>query len=352
VKLGDDLNPAAAGPASRPSLTFDSLARPVVAFSRHDVAADTDATAVFEWRGNRWRAMGPTLAGATPSITTDGQGRVALCRGTSRPEGPFAARWNGSTWAPLGGELGVETGYKVGRYTWPKCGGIVVDGSDVPIIAWSAHVGSKADALFGARWSRRQQRWLGLDPTIDGRATEASVDIDDQDRVYIASFTPGGSYAGGATTRVWRFEDGVWSQLGADMPNTAGPVIAVRGNRSAYLALSDAAGGVISVKRWRAGAWQDLPSPGGGTDVALAFTPAGRPVLAYVDATAPNFVRVKVLVAGAWTELGAGIADVTGQSASLDLGVDERGRATVAWTAGDATTGSAVFVARYDVALP
>ena len=356
ARLGGDLDPAPAEPASQPSLTFDQQSRPVVAFSVHDSVADTDATAVLGWRGNRWIALGPKLAGGGPSIAADSQDRIAVCLGTTTQAGPFAARWNGSTWAPLGGDVGVETGYKIGRYSWPTCGGIVTDSSDVPIIAWSADVGSKANAVYGARWNRRQQRWQGLDPAIDSRATDASVDIDDQDRVYIASFTPGGSYAGGATTRVWRWGGAGWKQLGADMPNTAGPVIAVRGNAAAFLALSDAAGATIHVKRWRAGAWQDLPSPGGGSNLALDFTPSGRPVLAYADATAPNLIPVKYFADGAWHELGAGIATTAGSSPSLaptlDLGVDRRGRATVAWTQGDTATGFAVAVARYDVALP
>jgi len=178
-----------------------------------------------------------------------------------------------------------------------------------------------------------------------------SVGIDDQDRVYVASFTPGGSYGGGATTRVWRFDDASWHQLGADMPNTATPVIAMHENTAAHLALSDAGGGAISVKRWRAGAWQDLPSPGAGTDVALDFTPAGRPVIAYIDSSAPNLIRVKYFAAGAWTALGAGVAGALESSLSFDLGVDERGRATVAWTQGDDATGSAVSVARFSVAV-
>jgi hypothetical protein len=350
AQLGGNLTPVAAASPSRPALAFDERSRPVVAFSVHDVAADTDATSVLAWRGDRWTTLGPPLPGGAPAITADGQDRIALCIGTGSPAGPFAARWSGSSWAPLGSDVGVDTGHRVGRYTWPTCGGIVVDHGDAPIIAWSAHIGSKADAVYGARWSRRQQKWLGLDPSMDARATDASVGIDDQDRVYVAAFTPGGSYGGGATTRVWRFDGTAWRQLGPDLPDTAGPVIAVRGDATPTLALSDRAG-AISVKRWRAGAWQVLPAPGNGTHLALDFTPSGRPVLAYVDA-ATSLIHVKHFTAGAWHDLGAGVAAVGTEPPTLDLGVDSRGRATLASTRGDAATGFTVSVQRYSVALP
>jgi hypothetical protein len=354
TQLGGAVNPVTTAPTSRPSLAFDHRSRPLVAFSVHDGAADTDSSTLLGWRGDRWTALGPPLAGGAPSIATDGQDRISICLGTASPAGPFAERWNGSSWSPLGGDVGVETGYRIGRYTWPTCGGMVVDGADAPILAWSAHIGSKADAVYGARWSRRQQKWLGLAPQIDARAMNASIGIDDQDRVYVASFTPGGSYGGGATTRVWRHDGDSWQQLGADLPNTAGPVIAARGSAYAHLALSDRTG-TISVKRWRRGAWQDLPSPGSGTNLALDFTPSGRPVLAYVDATRPGLISVKHFAAGAWLALGAGIVAVGTDPPSLDLGVDPGGRVTLASTQGDAATGFTVSVHRYSAspaALP
>jgi hypothetical protein len=49
-------------------LTFDSQARPVVAFSVHDDLTDTDSTAVLRWGSSDWRALGEGLAGAGPYV--------------------------------------------------------------------------------------------------------------------------------------------------------------------------------------------------------------------------------------------------------------------------------------------
>lgn len=71
---------------------------------------------------------------------------------------------------------------------------------------------SKANAVYAARWNRQQERWEGLGPgSIGGRATDVYVDIDVQDRLYVAAYSPGGSYGGGATTRVWRWSGSSWA---------------------------------------------------------------------------------------------------------------------------------------------
>ena len=84
------------------------------------------------------------------------------------------------------------------------------------------------------------------DPVVDVAAVAADGDLvyASTDRLYVATFTPGGSYGGGATTRVWSWDGATWIQLGADMPATADPVIAA-GHCRLHLALEDE-GGALS----------------------------------------------------------------------------------------------------------
>jgi hypothetical protein len=287
--------------------------------------------------------------------------------------GPFVQRLSGSTWTALGGSVPAEAGYQSLHYVSPRCGGVVIDEWDGPNITFTANYGSASGIWLthAARWSRSQQLWRGLDPDFhelgngNTRGGNNSAAIDGQNRVYLATNLAEFPYDGDNTTRVWRHDDDGWEELGPKMPDTAGPIVSVSGDSTPYLAVLNADQGepqdpriprdTIFVKRWSGDAWQDLPSPGVGTNLALGFTPSGRPVLAYFDVAAPNLIRVKHLVDGAWVELGTGLGVVTTPQEypqpQLDLKVDPRGRATLAWTQG-ALGGFTLFVDRYDVALP
>jgi hypothetical protein len=377
-RLGANLNPTPTEATSRPSLAFDQHARPVVGFSRGD-ATNRKTVDIVKWRGNRWQAAGPTLAGEGPEIAIDSRDRVVVCMvpvpyAVTPGPGPFVQRLSGSTWTPLGGSVAVETGYYQPRfYHSPRCGGVVIDEWDGPNITWTANYASASGYWLtrAARWSRSQQLWRALDPDFhelaadDTRGGNNSAAIDGQNRVYLATNLEQFPYGGANTTRVWRHDDDGWEELGPKMPDTAGPIVAVSGDSTPYLAVLNRDQGerqvppipsdTIFVKRWSDGAWQDLPSPGVGTNLSLGFTPSGRPVLAYFDVAAPNLIRVKHFAEGAWVELGTGLGVVTTPQEypqpQLDLKVDPRGRATLAWTQG-ALGGFTLFVDRYDVALP
>jgi hypothetical protein len=164
----------------------------------------------------------------------------------------------------------------------------------------------------------------------------------------VATFTPGGSYGGGATTRVWSWDGATWTQLGADMPATADPVIAAR-RGTVYLALQDAATGALMVMRWTDGGWAPLPSPGLGRAPALAFTSSGDAVVAFVDTASPSAIHVAVLDGGEWRQVGDQVATVGDGLANLALALDEQDRPTLAWS--EFGTGQ-IFVKRYRAALP
>jgi hypothetical protein len=371
-RLGANLNPTPTEATSRPSLAFDQHARPVVGFSRGD-ATNPKTVDIVKWRGTRWHAAGPTLAGEDPKIAIDSQDRVVVCMESFEvTPGPFVRRLSGSTWTALGGSVAVEAGYYHIPYRSPTCRGVVIDEWDGPNIIWTASHGSHIWRTHAARWSRSQQLWRGLNPTFEELkpgetvGVNDSAAIDDQNRVYLATYHGEDGHAGEQTTRVWRHDDDGWEELGPKILDAAAPVVAVSGDSTPYLAMLNRDGGedrqdppipsdTIYVKRWSGDAWQDLPSPGVGTNLSLGFTPSGRPVLAYFDAKAPNLIRVKHLVDGAWVELGTGLEVLKNPEESLqpqlDLKVDPRGRATLAWTQG-APGGFTLFVDRYHVALP
>lgn len=349
VPLGGDLNQGPAALLSRPSLTGDPRIEPVVGFSGMDLDTGADKTRVARWSDGEWVPLGMPLDEGGPSIGSDGQKRIVACTGG----GPFVRRWNGSAWMALGGNISEETGYKGTRYSVDRCGGIAFAQGDTPLVVWSADVGAKANAVYAARWNRQLQKWDGLGPgSIGGRATSVYADIDSQDRLHIAAYSPGGSYGGGATTRVWRWNGSSFDQLGADMPDTDAPVIGVYED-TPYLALHDNQSGVIRVMRWQRESWRALPSPGQGGSPALGFTQSGKLIVAYVESGASTVLRVKYLSGSAWHSAGPGaVAETDNYVDRLDLTVDGRGRTSVAWTEEDSQARSSLFVRRLSAALP
>lgn len=356
-ELGGDLSPDPAAYLSRPSLVAAPLMRPAVAFSSLDPVTSLDTTAISRWFRGAWQPLG-AFDGTAPAIAVDGRERLLVCYGS----GPFVKRWNGSSWIDLGGDISSETGYRGVRYQVEGCQGMVIDSGDAPIAAWSADVGAKANLVFAARWSRRDGRWLGLgDDAVGPRATEAAIAIDLRDRVLVATFTPGGSYGGGNTTRAFRWDAAAWTQLGPDLPGTSEPTVAIHGNRG-YLAHGVIAPGLppaIAVMRWQAGAWQPVAPALQGEGPTIAFTPSGRLVLAYrtfegiAGESERHALRVVRLAAGQWRSVGAELADVTTKLAWQAIAVDALGRPIVAWREQDVATGvSRLFVRRFDQPLP
>lgn len=348
LPLGGNLSPDPAAAVSGLALAAAPRQQPVVAFSYTDPVNQADETLVARWSGG-WGALGPPLLAHGPALASDRQRHVHVCTGG----GPFVQRWRGASWAALGGSIGEETGYKGARYQVDACGGLVFDSSDTPVVAWSADVGAKANAVYAARWNHLLQKWEGLGPGgVGGRATTVSLGIDGHDRLYLATYSPGGSYGGGATTRVWRWQGSSWTQLGPDMTGTDSPVVAADED-TAYLTFYDKASGALRVMQWQQGRWQELPSPGAGMLPSLAFTPSGKLVVAAADGS-PSRLWVKLLQAGSWHAVGSSVSDAPDRVVGgLALRLDAHGRPCVAWHDQDSSGGrSSVLVSRYSASLP
>lgn len=359
LALGGDLAPDPAAYLSRPSLAV-AATRPLVAFSSLDTTSWRDTTTVLRWAAAGWLELGG-FDGGGPAIAADEQHRPLVCFGS----GPFVTRWNGSSWLDLGGDISTETGYRGARYLVEGCEGIVTGDGGEPTVAWSADVGAKANRVFVARWSRRDGRWIGLgvspfgEDGVDPRATAAAIALDRRDRLVVATFTPGGSYGGGDTTRAFRREGAAWTRLGTDMPGTSEPTIAIDGDRT-YLACGVAGSSLppaVTVMQWRGHAWRAVAPALVGEGPALAFSSSGRLVLAYraSEGAAGDWsaLRVVRLAHGQWHAAGDDLADLTTTSARQAIAVDALGRPLVAWSQVDDSTGTgALFVRRFSEALP
>jgi hypothetical protein len=250
------------------------------------------------------------------------------------------------------------------------CGGIALDSSNNPVVTWEAEVGAKSWAVFAARWEEGQQKWIGLGEgaLAGGRAVSTYLDIDGQDRLYLAtSYTIGSGLNRVTTTQVWRWDGVNWRQLGPDMPKAGEPVIGVYENVP-YLVLRDDSTGALRVTRWRKGSWQELPSPGSGAGGRLDFSPSGKPIVAYLESLNEDQtlnILVKYWTGQGWRRVGGIVAEISCHlptcypSASLDLSLDSQGRPIVAWSEhnyespdGSYTDVNRLNVKRYKASLP
>lgn len=330
VPLGGSLNPApqeaveALALAASPALR--SGAQPLVG-----LATPTD-TRAFVLTGSRFQPLGEPLPGPSSAVALGSRREIYACTADTYSGGPFVHRWDGSRWSAVGGDISVETGYArpaPQRYVLQGCGGIVLAG-EVPVVAWSALVGVKSHAAYVARFDTQRGRWEALEPGLSGRNPDVSLTADEAGPLYAVTFSPGGSYAGGNTTRVWRFGASGWRQLGSDLSDTTEPRLAAR-DHGLYLALgrTGSASGAMQVLRWHGGSWRELPSPGPGSARSLSLTLRGRPLLAFTDPGAPTRLRVSYLAAGSWHELGSGVAEVSQPDLGVSLDLDARERPLV-----------------------
>lgn len=349
VQLGGNLNLIPTEQVFALTLSGTPLLAPVVAYSAAAPTTFAQRTALLRFREGDWDVLGEPLAEPGPALGSDSQRRNFICTGG----GPLVRRWNGS-FVSVGGDLGEETGFRGTRYSVNGCGGIVLDRSDTPIVAWSADVGAKANVVYAARFDAEQKKWQGLGGgNIGERATSAGLALDDQDRVHVVTYSPGGSYGGGATTRVFGLNGNNWNLLGSELPNTSNPVIAIH-DSDVHLALRDNASGEVRVLRLQGSSWQPLPSPGRGDLPALDFTRSGNPVVAFAEADAQVVLRVRYFVDGAWVSVGDSVSDDSTRPIEL-LALDHEagGRPVVTWSQlGCEGIHTNIFVKRYSVPLP
>jgi len=360
------------------SLAADLGLSPVLGFEKGGVS-------VVRWHENKWKSLGTPIMGASgPSIGLDAQKHIYLCdSGKYASTGaPNVFRWEDKTWRSIGGDIAVEAGYNIGagRHIVDACGDIALDSSSNPIVTWEAYVGIKRWAVFAARWDKHHKVWKGLGEgaVAVARSVSTHLDIDDNDRPYLlTTSTSDGGRSRVTTTQVWRWNDHIWTQLGADMLNAEGTALGIYKN-TPYLAQHyvsrDATTGAIyadelRVMRWREGSWQRLSSPvmSFSSPVeftpALDFTPSGKPVVAYLESLGDGQtfnIMVKHWTGKIWQSAGDNVASLSCYApascpplVTLDLSMDMQEHPVVAWGEYDySAPNNLLNVKRYSSSLP
>lgn len=336
--LGGELLPASGRQVGQLSLAA-GRGGPLLSLSTVDATGVDDTTDVLRWTGSDWSRLGASLPDGGGSVTVDDHGQVWECTGSAggEREGPLVRRWTGHEWSEVGGDVSTETGDARDRYAVRGCTGLLLDPSGAPVVTWIAHVGAKADFVYAARWDAALGHWVGLGGPHTGadRSPSAYADMDGAGNLYVAAHKPGGSYGGRPVSRVYRWDGGTWSMMGAGWEETDRPVV-LAGEDEVYAGYADSTTGLIEVAQWveADAAWQPLPSPGSGQTVALEMTRSGDLVAAVAPGPEQEAasIRVAVLDGDGWRPVGGPVGGpLTGDVYDLALAVNRADRPAVAW---------------------
>ncbi|GAA4049516.1 hypothetical protein GCM10022409_40140 [Hymenobacter glaciei] len=226
-------------------------------------AGDVVAYNVARWNGTAWSSLGTGTANGLDSSVTAlavaGNGDV-YAGGLFRQAGSVAAnrvaRWDGTTWSPLG--TGTNNGMNNEVRTL-----VVASNGDVYAGGFFTQAGGLA-ANFVAKWNGAAWNSLGT-----GTANGMNVGVPTLALAGNGDLYAGGNFtvAGGvAANRVARWDGTAWSSLGTGTSNGVSQYInalAVAGNGDVYVGGNfNQAGGTVAtrVAKWNGTAWSPLAS--------------------------------------------------------------------------------------------
>ncbi|HNG29262.1 MAG TPA: FG-GAP-like repeat-containing protein, partial [Blastocatellia bacterium] len=268
-------------------------------------AGGTPANGIARWSGT-WSALGSGLASGAFFNPELGLSIAALgsdlyvAGNFSKAGGSEAnriARWNGSTWSPLGNTTG-----SVNRPVYA----VAVNGTDV-------YVGGEFDFAGGVA-ANNIAKWNGSAWSALGSGLNSAVKalVVSGTNVYAGGhFTTAG---GNSANRVARWNGSTWSALGSGITNAAAVTsLAVIGTNVYAGGTFFTAGGnpVNSIARWNGSAWSALGSGlNGFIDVGLAMAVIGTDLYVggnFSDAGGvANTANIARWNGSAWSALGSG----------------------------------------------
>ncbi|MCU0862849.1 MAG: WD40 repeat domain-containing protein [Planctomycetes bacterium] len=239
----------------------------LVAGGRFAMAGNVAALNIARWNGTTWFPLGSgvtdTLGATVSAIAVRSNGEL-IAGGNFTSAGGVAAnriaRWNGSTWAPLGS--GIGSGGTVRVIKEMPNGDLVVGGN------FTSAGGIPAAGI--ARWNGAS--WSPL--------TTGAQDVWAVELLPNGDIVVGGSFstAGGLTAnRIARWNGTSWSALGSGFNNTVRAIRALpNGDLVAAGSFESMPGlAVAGIARWRGSSWSVLGRGLFGEGRALGLFPNG-----------------------------------------------------------------------------
>lgn len=284
-----------------------------------------------ELPGGAWEELGSNSAGGggvsntaadsgRPSITHSGNDLyLAWAETRNQQNDIYVRRWNGTTWAEVGGGSaaagGISNTAGISQAPWIEA---APDGSIY--LAWHEAVGAGYE-IYLRRWNG--SAWI----EVGGSAS-------------------GGGISDTATISQW-------------------PSVAIDSQGKVYVAWEEvtASDKEIFLRRWNGSAWEEVAGSATGGGISNNTGDSGRPFLLVDSNDVPivgwsdgssgdTEIFVRRLAGGSWTEIGGsasggGVSNNTGDSRPPVLGVDSTGALFVTWP--DNSGGEFnIFVRRWD----
>ena len=305
-------------------------------------------------------------------------------------------KYNGTTWAALGGSLGVTPGFatynalcvnnagevyysfqdgsnssglSVKKYTpgtnaWTDAGINVSNGvvnyqnlkiapsTNLPVAVYNSS-GIKAKRYTGAAWVD-----IGVAPIVACRGANHSMVVGSNDTVYVAvqigtAYSVYKNHLNAPATDAWQLV-GTAGFTSGGSSNQFTVSLAIDGNNKlymAYRALATPDAGKVTVYNYGGGTCAPLANTAfsayGDEHISLAVTAAGVPTVAIREAAPTDKTKLYTLTGATWTSLGTASANL-GNYNSLML---DNGTPVVAFCNGTAVSGGVVTIKKYDPTL-
>lgn len=238
------------------------------------------------WTGN-WQNVSTGQAYFNSMKTTSSGYPVQVSRDINVNSNLIAKRYDGNGWSRLG-----NAGFAMLLTYYPS---LVYSSSDTVYVASVSPFGAiqvhqihaQADSLTA--WQSTGATGFAATNTTSIFQAQLSLAIDASDRLYMAYVS---AAAEGAKLKVKKYENGIWSSVGADnfTAGTASFVsIAVTPSGTPYVAFSDGSqGGKTTIMTYDGAQWTVVGTAGISSGTAshhsLLVDAAGNPVVAFVDA--------------------------------------------------------------------
>ena len=350
-------------PFIRAAVMFDDGSGPALHIAGSFLTAgDTYVTRIAKWNGSSWSPLGSGIdppAGYVTALAVfdDGTGPALYAGGQFVQAGGidvgYIAKWDGTTWSD------VASGFD----NWVECLTVWNDGRGLALIAggrFSEAGGVPADRI--AKWDGKSWSSLGGGST-NGFVYSLFGLNDGREHSLIA----GGSFSqigGVAAVRIGKWNGQVWSPIGAGLPNST--IYSVGhfddGSGSALYATGDfggASAALNDIAKFDGQDWVPV-----GTGLTATVSPGARDLLTFDDGTGPAlYVGGAFVAAGGapaqsvakwdgtnWSSLGEGLTPNT----IFDLFVADVGSGPRLMAAGGflhSGKESAPFLAQWDGAI-
>lgn len=288
--------------ATEPALKLDSSGNPVVAWKELDgntnriYAKRWNGSAWVQIGSN---ALSGSLNAETPSLALDASGDPVVTWRTVSASPLFSniqvARWDGSTWINIGGKLDVNDSGNTDFLSFNPS--VALTSSGNPVVAWSETDGTSRN-IYVKRWDGSTWAQVGgkLDANTDKNAFRPSLALDGSGNPVVAWNEAATNSAGSVYVKRWN--GSVWAQVGFDAldVNTNGTIgagglsLALDGNGNPTVAWADFDGMSYNahVKRWNNGVWEIVGAVNLDTNldqdvygISLAQDASGNPSVAW-----------------------------------------------------------------------